>query len=295
MADLFSTITSGFTGGFITSLSITDQAVRLVRFRGSGENLIFDTYRELPLEASVYEADRLVQNEELAAALRFLDKNLISDQLAIAIPNVEEQNIYKKIFQGVGIKTKKIVALAEAESLAVIEIGETDVVVLVSSYGYYVELSIMRSGRVLSRMIVPIGTEAVIGSLARSLGVGRSAASDLVYAVGLSSRELDQTILYNLIPVASAWADAIRQMLVVWADRQKDEGYSEKLIERVVVCGDAARIPGLMGYLAGRVDLPVTAGNPWVNLERATQEVPSLLYDNSLSFAGAIGAVLLAR
>ncbi len=287
MANIFSKFTTG--------LSITDRAVQVVRFVSSGKNLLFDTYRELPLTASVYDIDRLSRPQELASALRSLDKNLLQGQIVIAIPDGNEADVYQSLLKQVGLATKKIVSLTEAESRAVIEEEENDVILLVSSHSHYLELSIVRSGRVLSRAVVPVGIEEIISTLSRALAVPRSDASDLVYAVGLSQRELDQTILHTLAPVVVAWGDVIGQALQAWTALQKEEGYKEKMVERLVVCGDVARIPGLVGYLSGRVGLPVSVGNPWVNLEAAAQEVPNLLYDDSLRFAGAIGAGLLSR
>ncbi len=68
---------------------------------------------------------------------------------------------------------------------------------------------------------------------------------------------------------------------------------NSKSIKEILLCGGGANLKGLTDILSLELQLPVSTGNPWVNiLPQPLKEVPELPYDKSLSYVTALGLAL---
>ena len=66
-----------------------------------------------------------------------------------------------------------------------------------------------------------------------------------------------------------------------------------KSIKEILLCGGGANLKGLTDILSLELQLPVSTGNPWVNiLPQPLKEIPELPYDKSLSYTTALGLAL---
>ena len=64
-------------------------------------------------------------------------------------------------------------------------------------------------------------------------------------------------------------------------------------IERILMCGGDANIPGLLEYLSSGLDTPIAFANPWINiLPSFDKEIPPMTFNNSLRYATALGLAL---
>lgn len=68
---------------------------------------------------------------------------------------------------------------------------------------------------------------------------------------------------------------------------------SSRLIKEVLLCGGGANLKGLVDVLSLELKMPVSTGNPWINiLPQPLKEVPELSYNQSLSYATVLGLAL---
>ena len=66
-----------------------------------------------------------------------------------------------------------------------------------------------------------------------------------------------------------------------------------KTISKILLCGGGANLKGLPETLSSAVKIPVSVGNPWVNvLPNAIKEVPGLSFKESVSYSTAFGLAL---
>ncbi|MFH1030596.1 MAG: pilus assembly protein PilM [bacterium] len=66
-----------------------------------------------------------------------------------------------------------------------------------------------------------------------------------------------------------------------------------KEIKKILLSGGGANLKGLASFLSSELRIPVDLANPWANiLPKGKKEVPDLPFENSLSFATALGLAL---
>jgi len=66
-----------------------------------------------------------------------------------------------------------------------------------------------------------------------------------------------------------------------------------KSLEKILLCGGGANLKGITEFLASELKIPVELANPWTNiLETPIKEIPQLTFEESLSFATALGLAL---
>lgn len=83
----------------------------------------------------------------------------------------------------------------------------------------------------------------------------------------------------------------IRKFFVFWNTRLDQAGGPRK-IEHIVLCGEAAADDALTANIMVDVETPYSHGNVWTNVCPVERHLPDMPFDASLSYAGAIGAIL---
>ncbi len=86
--------------------------------------------------------------------------------------------------------------------------------------------------------------------------------------------------------------DEIVKHFTWWEGRRGDDRHLDRAIEKVVVCGGQATLPGLIDYLNLNLPLPVELGNPWINIFAFDQYIPPINLNQSLRYTTSLGLAL---
>lgn len=98
-----------------------------------------------------------------------------------------------------------------------------------------------------------------------------------------------------MTPVIKDLVFNIKKYLRYYADHcLKEDIFKEgKSISKILLCGGGANLKGFPEILSSAVKIPVSIGNPWVNvLPSAIKEVPGLNFKESAGYSTAIGLAL---
>jgi type IV pilus assembly protein PilM len=129
--------------------------------------------------------------------------------------------------------------------------------------------------------------------LQEKMKITAQAAEELKIKEGLEGEE---NIFQAMAPLARSLVAQIKNHLeYFYSQRTASEGLAgEKTkVERILLAGEAASLKGLVNLLSQNIGLNVELGNPWVNiLKRPLKAVPLLPYEESLSYAAALGLAL---
>jgi Tfp pilus assembly PilM family ATPase len=101
----------------------------------------------------------------------------------------------------------------------------------------------------------------------------------------------DRDLFFALVPILSTIKDEISRVHTYWQEHADDDGLPRPAIEAVVLSGGQASLPGLIDYMRGNLPVPVSVGNPWINVGEPGS-LPPIEYQQSLRFATAIGLAL---
>ena len=106
----------------------------------------------------------------------------------------------------------------------------------------------------------------------------------------------DKAIIDVLIPPIMDLTKQIKKYIDYYQTHIGHEHFANpasRSIKEIRLCGGGANLKGLVDILALELQIPVTTGNPWINiLPQPLKEVPELSYEESLSYTTALGLAL---
>ena len=153
---------------------------------------------------------------------------------------------------------------------------------------------VVRGSVALTSTIPNIGGRDMTRNIERSLNITTEEAEKLKKDRGLSRALDNEAVFTALIPMMSSLKDELTRVIEFWKTEQSQSDYQERPVERIVVCGGQASLPGFVEYLSGQLNLPVFIGDPWTNAKEIVDLVPQLSFEDSLRFSTAIGLALRA-
>ncbi|MEK7585480.1 MAG: type IV pilus assembly protein PilM [Patescibacteria group bacterium] len=137
-----------------------------------------------------------------------------------------------------------------------------------------------------------IGGEDITKSVQKSLNLSYAEAEKLKIERGLLSAKKQQELFFAILPIVSVLKDEIVKHFSWWESRRGDDRELNQAIERVIVCGGQATLPGLIDYLNLNLDLPVELGNPWTNIFVFDRYIPPINLNQSLRYTTSLGLAL---
>jgi len=148
------------------------------------------------------------------------------------------------------------------------------------------DLSIVSTGRISFTRSIGTGGHALARGVAQELGFELDQATEYMKTYGLDPTSLEGKIMQAIKPIFDVIVNEIRRVLAYYSTK-----HPELPVKRVVVTGGAAKLPGLVVYLAEALGLEVQIGNPWEGISLPSQ-VSKKLISESTSYAVAVGLAL---
>ncbi|MDX1607845.1 MAG: type IV pilus assembly protein PilM [Candidatus Spechtbacterales bacterium] len=130
--------------------------------------------------------------------------------------------------------------------------------------------------------------------IAEALGVSPEKAGKIRWEERmLEDPKYGSKIEQGLAPAYDRIAEAIHSYMGFLNEHLKEEGGSVKNIEKLIVSGGGARLPGIAKQLSMLIQKPVERVNPWINvLPQPLNEIPELDYADSIRYTTSIGLAL---
>ena len=63
-------------------------------------------------------------------------------------------------------------------------------------------------------------------------------------------------------------------------------------MDRIIVCGGEANVPGLANYLAATLKTDIEIANPWININPLTHYIPEIPRNHALRYVTALGLAM---
>ncbi len=286
----------------------------------------------LPEEKSFLQVIQLpkMKEEELEKAVHFEAENYVPmpidqvyldfqvvtpfrnhlDHLDILITALPKKTVdpYLSCLKGAGLKPLafEIEAQATARSLVKNEISPFPLLLI--DLGATRTSFIIFSGYSLKfTSSIPVSSKTFTEAIAKNLKINIEEAEKLKKKYGLEDKaglkirngakaiSKKEEIFESLIPSLTDLIEQIKKYLYYYQTHSPHEHLSpdSKGIKKILISGGGANLKGLASFLSSELRIPVELANPWVNiLPKDKKEVPQLSFENSLSFATALGLAL---
>lgn len=137
-----------------------------------------------------------------------------------------------------------------------------------------------------------IGGEDLTKSIQKNLNLSYDEAEHLKIEQGLLTIKKHQELFFSILPIVSVLRDEIVKHFAWWDSRRGDHSRFDRAIERVVVSGGQATLPGLIDYLNLNFNWPVELGNPWTNVFSLEDYIPPINLNQSLRYTTSLGLAL---
>jgi type IV pilus assembly protein PilM len=160
--------------------------------------------------------------------------------------------------------------------------SENQVVALVNIGARYTCMNILRGSHSTFTGDVPVGGKEFNDALVRNLGVTPAEAESI--KLGMHPTYPLEQVEPVLQPVKEFLAEEIHRALSFFWTAATDEQISS-----IVVAGGTARIPGLVGLLSERLEVPVTIVNPLSRVTISSSVDRAALERDAACFAIAVG------
>lgn len=130
---------------------------------------------------------------------------------------------------------------------------------------------------------IPTGSEAIIRSAVQNLNIDEKQAQQFVFKFGLNQDKLEGQIYQAIIGTVDIIVNEIEKSIKFFTTR-----YPGVALERIIVTGGAAVLPGFPLYVANKTKNSVEIGNAWRNVSYPQSKQNELL-SVANSFGVAIG------
>ncbi|MBI2100433.1 MAG: type IV pilus assembly protein PilM [Candidatus Vogelbacteria bacterium] len=137
-----------------------------------------------------------------------------------------------------------------------------------------------------------IGGADLTKSIQKNLNLSYDEAEHLKIEQGLLTIKKYQELFFSILPIVSVLRDEIVKHSAWWDSRRGDHSRFDRAIDRIVICGGQATLPGLIDYLNLNLDWPVALGNPWTNVFSLETYIPTINLNQSLRYTTSLGLAL---
>ncbi len=203
-------------------------------------------------------------------------------------------NRYLSIFKQANLMPTSLMIEAEAILRAAVPRGSKDVLMIVNIGRINTVLSIVARGAVWFSYTFKLGGDFLLKRLGETCALSEEDALKAKNEKGLINSSDNQDVFGCLLPMIGSIRDEISKHCKYWSEHRKEFLIAEGIddINKIVVCGSQAVIPGLTSYLSGALGLKVVSANPWVNIFNFDQYVPPITQKDSMEYVTAIGLAL---
>lgn len=181
------------------------------------------------------------------------------DVLLVAIP----KEITKK-YTDIIKKTKlELVALeTESFSLARSLVGNSEETSMIVDIGNKTtSIIVVENGSVLeSHSVSGVGGEEITKVISHGFSVDFNRAESLKRAVGLTFAGPQKKVSEIILPIVSIIISEIKKVSDSYSSKNNRD------VEKIIVSGSSAALPGLIDYFSKELDIDVEMANPWKNI-----------------------------
>ncbi|OGZ72430.1 MAG: hypothetical protein A2908_03275 [Candidatus Staskawiczbacteria bacterium RIFCSPLOWO2_01_FULL_38_12b] len=165
----------------------------------------------------------------------------------------------------------------------IIDIGKTSAIFIVFA-GHSIQFTCS----------IPISSLQLTSAIAKSLAIDPEKAERIKIKYDLASREENarsKKIFEAMLPILEELVVQVKKYSNFYQDHSSHEHLpSNHRIENVLICGGGANLKGLPEFLSEKLQIPVTLGNFWTNLQ--LKKTHDQAQQNPLSFTTALGLAL---
>lgn len=269
------------TRDIVASVSESQVFARVISLPQMGEAEIASAvkneaqqYVPMPLDQVAFDFEILGPSELEAGKV---------DVLLVAVPKALTSR-YIQVTRNAGVNLLSL----ETETIAISRsvVGSAVDAVMVASIGASTtDIAVFSGGAIRFTRSIATGGQALERALTQSFNLAPGQAAEYIRTYGLEEK-LEGKVMSAIKPVFDIIRDELKRTQAFFSSR------SRRPLQRLILVGGTANLPGVLVYLADSLGMEVARGNPWENLSIPGNFPRDQLEEIAPSFAVAAGLAL---
>jgi len=179
----------------------------------------------------------------------------------------------------------------EAQSIqrAVMDPNDTAPTMIVDIGRTRTGLSIVNKGVIQYTATLNMGGDMFTEAVAKQRDKSFKEADLLKQERGFVRAGADNELHLALVNCVSVLVDEIRRRFDYWGSHAEKPGHTNQPIQKIILSGGNASVPGLSEHISRAVGVPVRLANVWKNAFSTDEYIPEVDFNHSLQYAAAIG------
>ena len=210
--------------------------------------------------------------------------------VAASTKNVIEN--YLSVFKDSFMSVQAFELEAQAISRAVIKKGDLETYMIVDFGKTRTGIFIISRGVVAFTSTLNIGGMSLDGMIQKNFNISFEEANKMKQQYGLERNAPNKEIFAVLLNSVSVLRDELVKHFLYWHTHRDEEGRNRPPIKKIILCGGDSNLIGLSEYLSVSMKSKVEMANVWINITKTEENVPEIGFNQSLSFAPALGLAL---
>ncbi len=208
----------------------------------------------------------------------------------VSVVSREVVNRYTTLFAECGITAVSFLVESSALSRAVVKQGEEETQLLVYVSRDKTILAIVTHEFVQFTSTSSFGGASFTSAIQKQFDITPEEARKIKFAQGLlKSGSAKEDYSFPLANAAAVLRDEIQRVSSYW---YKLSGGNMGAVQKIVLCGRDATMPGLADYLSISLKTPVVVSDVWANISYYKDNIPPISFGDSVSYGTTLGLVV---
>ncbi|MCX6755277.1 MAG: pilus assembly protein PilM [Candidatus Nomurabacteria bacterium] len=199
---------------------------------------------------------------------------------------------YISVFKDCNLDAPSFELEAQAGARSIVKDGDNDTYMIVDFGNDRTGLSVVSNGMVVFTSTLDIGGILLTRLIEKNFKVSFAEAEAMKLKYGLSRNTGSQDIFSALLNGVSILRDEISKNFIYWHTHKDENGKDRPAIKKIILCGGDANLIGLVEYLSITMHQNIELANVWTNVVSSDKYIPIMVFEESLSYATAVGLAL---
>jgi len=179
---------------------------------------------------------------------------------------------------------------AHAITRAIVNPNDCGTIMIVDIGATRTGIAIVSDGIIQFTTTLNVGGNLLTEAIIKKFNIDFKEARELKERIGLIADKDEKLDMFStLVLPVSTLRDEIKRYYIYWHTQKEEE---HRKIEKIILCGGEANVPGLREYLSASLKEYVEMGNPWRNITNFENYIPEIPYNHSLRYTTALGLAL---
>jgi type IV pilus assembly protein PilM len=240
--------------------------------------LSLEEYIPISAQDAVFDYEILKEDEKsFDIQVSAIPKNIIDD--------------YLSVFKESGIRVESFELEAQAISRAVIKKNDPDTYMIVDFGEKRTGLFIVSQGVVVFTSTIDVGGVLLTNMIQKNFKISFEEAEKMKRQYGLERNSGNKELFSIVLNSVSILRDEIMKHFVYW-HTHKEGSREHPPIKKIILCGGDSNLIGLAEYFSVSTKNIVEMADVWMNVVKDKKYVPEIKFEQSLTYAAAIGLAL---